>query len=227
MTPNVAIILARQNSKGIALKNLQKVGGVTLLERAIQSAINSRIFSHIVVSTDGDEMIKVAKQYRDVLIVKRPDVLANDSATSIDGVLHALEVLLIDEGVCCLLQPTSPLRQAWHIKQAYQLFVEQACVGSVIAAKKANQHPYKTLVLSDDKYQAVHLLSDLEAPRQSLPQAFCPNGAIYFNQIATLKQNRRFFNEPITLYPMSDKHSLDIDTPEDLVLANHYLMQDA
>lgn len=224
MMNNVAIILARQNSKGIPLKNLQLVGGVSLLARTIKSAIDSGIFSCIIVSTDGDEIIKEAKKFPAVTIVKRPDNLANDTASSIDGMIHALQELKLNSGICCLLQPTSPLRHAKHIKQAYQLFAHQNHQGSVISACQANHHPYKTLILNENNdYQPVHMLSDLEAPRQTLPQAFTPNGAIYFNQIETLIKNQRFFNMPITLYQMNHIDSIDIDSTEDLLLANQFL----
>lgn len=221
----VAVILARQNSKGIALKNLQKVGGISLVGRAIMSAVDSGIFGRIVVSTDGELIIQETKQYAGIDIIKRPDDLANDTASSIDGVIHALEALGIDEGICCLLQPTSPLRTATHIQEAYQLFAHKQYQGSVVSACHAQTHPYKMLIIKDDGYQPVHHLSDLEMPRQQLPVAYVPNGAIYFNDIATLKQNRRFFNEPLALYPMSDRHSLDIDSLDDLLLANQYALQ--
>lgn len=219
----IAIILARQNSKGIPLKNLQLVGGISLLARAIISAIDSQIFSHIVVSTDGDKIIQEAQNYPNVITIKRSQELASDTASSIDGVIHALHELGINKGICCLLQPTSPLRTAKHIQEAYQLFAHQQYQGSLITASQTPNHPYKMLVAQDGDYKPVHLLSDLEAPRQQLPKAFCPNGAIYFNQIQTLIANKRFFNAPIALYEMNDKDSIDIDTMHDLLLANQYL----
>lgn len=220
---NIAIILARQNSKGIPLKNLQPVGGISLLGRAILSAQNSGIFDKIVVSTDGDLIADEAKKYDDVIIIKRPDELANDTATSISGVIHALNELGVDSGVCCLLQPTSPLRTAQHIQDAYELFKNLGLQGSVISACLTEHHPYKSLILENGQYEAVRLLADLESPRQQLPKAYRPNGAIYFNDIEQLKANQRFFNEPIALYEMNEQDSIDIDSQIDLVRANQYL----
>lgn len=220
---NIAIILARQNSKGIPLKNLQPVGGISLLGRAILSAQNSGIFDKIVVSTDGDLIADEAKKYDDVIIIKRPDDLANDTATSISGVIHALNELGVDSGVCCLLQPTSPLRTAQHIQDAYELFKNLGLQGSVISACLTEHHPYKSLILENGQYEAVRLLADLESPRQQLPKAYRPNGAIYFNDIEQLKENQRFFNEPIALYEMNEQDSIDIDNQADLVRANQYL----
>lgn len=224
---HIAIILARQNSKGIPLKNLQTVGGVSLLGRAIESAKQSGVFTHVVVSTDGDLIAQEAEKYTDVIIIKRPDELANDTATSISGVLHALDNLTkihkIQIDIVCLLQPTSPMRTAKHIQDSFALFEQQAFSGSVISASALSQHPYKCLVQVGDEYQPVHLLSDLESPRQQLPKAFAPNGAIYFNHINNLQKNQRFFNQPICLYEMNERDSLDIDTPDDLVYANQLI----
>lgn len=220
----IAMILARQNSKGIPLKNLQKVGGTSLLARTIESALDSQIFGKVVVSTDGDAIIQEAKKYPQVEIMVRPKYLANDTATSISGVLHALEMLRITQGTLCLLQPTSPLRTAEHIKQAYQLFQQQSWQGSVISACVCEHHPYKCLLVNQNNtYQPVHLLADLESPRQQLPKAFRPNGAIYFNDIETLQQQQSFFHTPITLYEMNEQDSIDIDRPEDLIYANQMM----
>lgn len=223
----IAIILARQNSKGIPLKNLQPVGGISLLGRAIQSAIESGVFTHIVVSTDGELIVQEAQKYPDVLIIKRPDELANDTASSISGVIHALDTLKqvynVSGGVVCLLQPTSPLRTGKHIQESWALFEQQQFSGCVISACGLEQHPYKCLVKTEQDYEPVHLLTDLEAPRQQLPKAYAPNGAIYWNDVDTLKHHQRFFNKLICLYEMNEQDSLDIDRPNDLIKANEIL----
>lgn len=219
----IAIILARQNSKGVPLKNLTQVGGITLLGRAILSAQESGVFDKIIVSTDGDLIIKEAEKYHNVTIVRRPAILANDTATSISGVLHVLDELVISTGIVCLLQPTSPLRTAKHIQESFALFQQQQYQGSVISACLTEHHPYKCVILNNDGYEPVHSLEDLESPRQKLPKAFRPNGAIYFSSVEMLQTKQRFFNTPISLYEMSEVESIDIDTVRDLEFANQIL----
>lgn len=224
MQNTVAIILARQNSKGIPLKNLALVGGQSLLTRAILAAEKSSIFTRIVVSTDGDLIAAEAEKYASVTLVRRPEYLANDVATSISGVLHALDALGIDEGSVCLLQPTSPLRSEKHIIEAYNLFLKQEKQGSVVSVCEAEHHPYKFLLKDEEgSYQPVRNLADLESPRQKLPMAYRPNGAIYFNEIKILREKQAFFYEPIALYSMGANESVDIDTPKDLIYANQIL----
>lgn len=58
-------------------------------------------------------------------------------------------------------------------------------------------------------------IEDLESPRQALPIAYRPNGAIYINDTTKLLQYRRFFLDPIQLYVMNKNDSLDIDNTAD------------
>lgn len=219
---NTAIILARQNSKGIIGKNLRTVGGYSLVARAILAAQEATLFDHIIVSTDGRAIAEEARQYG-AHIVMRPEALSGDRADSLSALLHALDAQHIHEGSVVLLQPTSPLRTAGHIRQAMQLFDAQGRTGAVVAACPAEHHPYKTLIQNETgMYQAVHHMADLSAARQSLPAAFRPNGAVYINDIAQLQMTRSFFAEPLQLYLMNEKDSVDIDVESDLMLAEQY-----
>lgn len=222
---NVAIILARQNSKGIIGKNLRTVGGKSLVARAILAAQQAQCFDHIIVSTDGTAIANEARQYG-ATVVMRPDELATDRADSLSALLHALDAQGISTGSVVLLQPTSPLRTAEHIVQAMRLFGEQGRLGSVVAACPAEHHPYKSLIVDENGvYQPVRQLADLSAARQSLPAAFRPNGAVYINDIAQLRVKQTFFVAPVQLYLMSEEDSVDIDVESDLVLAEQHWQQ--
>lgn len=219
---NTAIILARQNSKGIIGKNLRAVGGYSLVARAILAAQAARLFDRIIVSTDGTAIADEARRYG-AEVVMRPEALATDRADSLSALLHALAVQHIDTGSVVLLQPTSPLRTAEHICAAMALFDAQGRIGAVIAACPAEHHPYKVLIQNENGgYEPVRQLVDLSAARQSLPAAFRPNGAVYINDIAQLKAAQTFFAEPVQLYLMDEKDSVDIDVESDLVLAEQY-----
>lgn len=223
MSINIAIILARQGSKGLPLKNLRLLAGQSLLAHTIQAAWQSECFDRVVVSTDGHQIAQEAKSYQ-AEVVMRPASLASDTASSISGVLHALHSLNLAEGSVTLLQPTSPLRTAKHIQEAIALFQQQQQQGSVIAACETEHHPLKTLLLNQQgKAEAIRHLSDLEQPRQQLPMALRPNGAIYISAIPQLLSQQRFFIEPIGLYMMNQTDSIDIDTEADLLTAEHIL----
>ena len=221
---NIALILARQNSKGIPLKNLRKIKNKSLLAYAIEAAKKSLCFDRVIVSTDGsmihDEAIKYGAE-----VILRPNALATDTASSISGIVHALETINLTDGTVTLLQPTSPLRTEIHIQKAFKLYNRQR-VGSVISVALCEHHPYKTLLQHDENNQTYipcHNLESLEMPRQQLPKAYRPNGAIYINDIAQLLKQKKFFIEPIQLYIMNSTDSTDIDSESDLQQAEQLL----
>lgn len=223
--PMIAIILARQNSKGVPLKNLRQVGGVSLLARTIIEAQKSACFSRIIVSTDGEKIRAEAQKYGAEVVI-RPDELATDTASSISGVVHCLQTLNIQSGYCALLQVTSPLRTAQHIQAAAcKLFSSSSCK-SLVSVCKAEHHPYKMILRIDEQYAPVHQYGDLEKPRQVLPQAFRLNGAIYINQVKDLLSQNKFFIEPFELFEMSSEDSIDIDCEDDLKQVERILNKD-
>ncbi|WP_195836259.1 acylneuraminate cytidylyltransferase family protein [Campylobacter portucalensis] len=218
MSKVIAVILARSGSKGIKDKNLARVGEFSLLARAIIGAKNSEIFDEIIVSTDGENLKNEALKFG-AKVINRPLNLAGDSVTSIDALIHALNELNLNDGICILLQPTSPLRSEFHIKEAFNEFKKNK-LGSLISVKKASHHPLKSLIFDDNEFKAIRNLKDLESPRQNLPPAFVPNGAIYINLVSDLLKHKRFFVEPINIYEMDENSSIDIDNLEDLKRAN-------
>jgi len=121
-TKTLAIIPARGKSKRLKGKNLLRLGCDTLLEHSIKYALANRdIIDKIIVSTDDEKIMEKALLY-DVEVVKRPEALASDTATTIDAVLHVLETIdeLFDNII--LLQPTNPLRPADLLKNSFKIF---------------------------------------------------------------------------------------------------------
>ncbi|CAH0145984.1 N-acylneuraminate cytidylyltransferase [Microbacterium foliorum] len=106
----VAIIPARGGSKGVPRKNLRRVGGMPLVERAVRSALAVEDIDLVVVSTDDDEIAAVSRA-AGARVVRRPAALSGDTASSESAILHALEQLESAGeriGVVAFLQATSP-----------------------------------------------------------------------------------------------------------------------
>ena len=112
----LAIIPARGGSKGLPGKNMKEICGRPLVAWSIEQAKDFKHIHRIVVSTDDDQIAKIANEYGAEVPFMRPVELANDTASTIDVIFDALNWLKRYENYqpeyILLLQPTSPLRTA-------------------------------------------------------------------------------------------------------------------
>src|SRR5262249_46947636 len=111
----LAIITARGGSKGLPGKNIIDLGGKPLLAWSIEAAHRARHVDRLILSSEDDDIIAVAKKFGCEVPFRRPREFATDAAM-IDPVLtHALDHLDEAFDYLVLLQPTSPLRTAADI----------------------------------------------------------------------------------------------------------------
>lgn len=196
-------------------KNLQPVGGRTLLEWTIRAAQDSRVSDRVVVSTDDPEVAAAARASGAEVPFIRPMALATDEASTVDVVLHALDALSPAD-IVVVLQPTSPLRTAADIDSACRRMVD-ATASSCVSVCEAEQTPYWMYLLEDGERLKPLLVPPAGAARrQDLPTAYALNGAVYVSETAALRVTRAFVRDGTVAYVMPSERSLDIDTPDDL-----------
>ena len=121
MTKTIAIIPARGNSKRLPAKNIMLLGGLPLIAHSILFAqANSDIIDEVYVSTDCDEIKKVAIKYG-AKVINRPTHLAGDQEPTVSALKHVLQNIEVVDNVV-LLQPTNPLRPEKLLNDAFALF---------------------------------------------------------------------------------------------------------
>ena len=219
----LAIIPARGGSKGVARKNIKPLSGQPLIYWTINAAKNSRYIDRLILSSEDDEIIKVAEELGCEVPFKRPTELARDDTPGIEPVLHALHTLQTSYDYIIMLQPTSPLRTSDDIDSAIELCnIKHApfCV----SVSEPKTHPYWTFKL-DNNDHLVRLFPDVPVRRQELPDLVTLNGAIYIAKSSELLSSKSFLTDETVAYVMPEERSLDIDTALDFKMCEIILAQ--
>ncbi|MCW4467114.1 acylneuraminate cytidylyltransferase [Glutamicibacter sp. MNS18] len=216
--PNVlAIIPARGGSKGVGLKNLRKVGGISLLARAIKSAKSATTVSEVVVSTDH-EQIRAEALAHGATVVDRPAEIAGDTASSEAVLLHVLAGRESTPDVTLFIQCTSPFINPQDLDAAVTRVASGAA--DVTFAAVAD-HGFLWATDEQDAALAIGHDAAHRPRRQDRAPQFRETGAFYAMRTAGLLQNRHRFFGTVQIHQVPTEHGIDIDTEADLALANH------
>lgn len=217
----LAIIPARAGSKGIKDKNIIDLNGKPLIAHSIEAGLKSKYISKVVVSTDGEKIAKIAKDYGAEVPFLRPKHLATDTAKTIDCVIHCIEELKKngeEYDYVVLLQPTQPLRQPWHIDEAFELIIKRN-EDSLVSISKVKDHPVLMRTIDKNGY-AINLLEGSSTKRrQEFPNFYKVNGAIYINKINENFNYDTSFNDNKLVYIMEEQYGIDIDDMLDMEIA--------
>jgi N-acylneuraminate cytidylyltransferase len=178
--PNcVALIPARKNSKRIPNKNIALLKGKPLIYWTIKSALESKVFDRVIVSTDSLEYCKLAVEFGASAYL-RPEKFATDVSPDCEWVEYTLNELKKSNEVYesfSILRPTSPFRTAETIKRAYEYFINSDC-DSLRAVEKCSQHPYKMWTLYGEYIKPLIASGLHSQPYQTLPEVWVQNASL-------------------------------------------------
>jgi N-acylneuraminate cytidylyltransferase len=219
----IAIIPARGGSKGIPNKNLQTVGGITLLARTVSACLKSDSITAVYVSTDSDEIAAVALK-SGAQVIRRPADISGDTASSESALLHALNEI----------EKTSSLPSNVLFAQCTSPFISHTDIDGILQLLKDHDsaltvtHNHAFIWRRDNSGNAIGINHDsaIRLPRQQLDPEFKETGALYAMNIDQFrKSGHRFFGR-IGMYEVPVDRSMEIDDPEDLRLANTLEIQE-
>ena len=218
---NLAIIPARSGSKGVKDKNIRDLAGKPLMAHTINAAIKSGQFDEVMVSTDSERYAEIAREYGAKVPFLRSELTATDTASSwdmVEEVLLKYEELGKSFDTFCLLQPTSPLRNAEDIRAAYALYKEKASF-AVVSVCEAEHSPLWCGHLPENQEFTDFIDAENMRQRQAGGKFYRLNGAIYIVDIKKFRKDRFLYQRGSFAYIMSQDRSVDIDLEIDFKLA--------
>jgi YrbI family 3-deoxy-D-manno-octulosonate 8-phosphate phosphatase len=211
----VAIIPARGGSKGVPGKNLRRVGGVPLIVRAVIAARSCLAIDRVVVSTD-DAGIASAARSAGAEVVDRPAVIAGDTASSESALLHTMQELDEQPDIVVFIQATSPFIRPTDLDEAIAR-VEAGEEDVVFSAVETFEFLWK---VGDDGATGVNHDHRYRPRRQEREPHFRETGAFYVMRADGFRDAAfRFFGR-VGVAVVDERTSLEIDTVEELELAN-------
>lgn len=222
----IAIIPARGGSKRLPGKNIKLLGGKPLIAWTIEAAIKSNIFDHIFVSTDSEEIASVSRDYGAKVPFLRPAELASDTATTNDVVTHLVEWFEKEYNkevtTVAILQPTSPLRNAQHIQEAFKVMEMKRAKAVVSVCELEHPIQFCNQLGVDGSMDGFIELGDMKRT-QDLEPYYRLNGAIYFLSREYANRLSELYSEGTYSYIMGLKSSIDIDVDLDFKLAEFFI----
>jgi len=218
----LAIIPARGGSKGVPRTNIRDVAGKPLIAWTIEEAKKSQYIDCLILSSEDEEIISVAKAWGCEVPFIRPVELAQDNTPGIDPVLHAISEAPGYDFVV-LLQPTSPLRTVYDIDGCIELCAKSGNSASVTVVESGKSPFWMYIMDEQGRLQPLIGSDGACARRQDLPKVFALNGAVYTARTDWLVREKTFVTDETVAYLMSIERSLDIDTEIDVEVAQFFL----
>lgn len=217
------IICAKGNSKGIPNKNFKTFGKTTLIEIAIQKALSSRYINKIIVSTEHDKVIYLAKKAGATLVYKRDKKLSEDRIRQVDVVIELVNSLKNKfkfSEYCILLQTTTPFINVKDLNKSINIHLKNN-KGQVLTTSSLNINPSDLYIQKNESLKKVYKSQIISNQRQLHPKLFVANGAVRIFKLEYLLEKGEFFNidQKILNSIIPEDRSLNLDEMTDWNLA--------
>ncbi|MEA3370361.1 MAG: pseudaminic acid cytidylyltransferase [Campylobacterota bacterium] len=216
MAKAVAIIPARGGSKRIPRKNIKEFFGKPLIAYSIQTALKSNLFDKVIVTTDDEEIAKIAKEYGAEVPFIRPSELSDDFTGTDDVIKHALNFLK-DKGqefdYACTIYATAPLLQSKYLIEGFNKLKDSDAINAFSATSMP--FPIQRTFKVDERGRCEMFTPEHYMTRsQDLEEAYQDAGQFYWSKLDRTSNEIMFGKDSIPI--ILPRHLVqDIDTLED------------
>ena len=219
---NIAIIPARGGSKRIPKKNIIDFLGKPMIAWTIEAAIESKIFSKVVVSTDCEEIANISREYgAEVPFLRRSfsDDISPVSPATCDALKQSEEYWNMNFDSVTQLMANCPLRTADDIANAMNIFQTKKRDYQISCFKFGWMNPWWSFKLNEGSDHEFMFPEAIFKRSQDLDDLYCATGSIWIAKSDKLKNSESFYGEGYNFEPINWVSAVDIDDYDDLSFA--------
>ncbi len=217
---NLLIIPARGGSKRIHQKNIKLFLNKPIISYSIKSAIESKLFDEIMVSTDDEKVVEIAKKHGASVPFMRSDKTANDFAVIADVIIEVLDnykKLGIEFDNFCVLFATAPFVTPVRLKEGFELLTKKG-FDSVFPVLKYSYPIQRALKIENDKLSMINPENYLKRSQDLMP-TYHDSGQFYWMTTKEFYKQKTLFSKNAGAIILSEMEVQDIDTLEDWEVA--------
>lgn len=228
MSSVIALVPARAGSQRVRLKNVRRLGPHPLIAYTLASALASKLFDRVLVSTDSPEIAEIARHYGADVPFLRPPEFATHTSPDIEWLRHAFESISERHDAFAILRPTSPFRSAATLERAARRFFSLEGVDSLRAVELVKQHPGKMWVIEGDVMRPLLDQSHLEVAwharqYQDLPKVYIQNSSLEMAWTRVVRETHSREGRVVAPFLTQGVEGFAIDYEEDWMLAERWL----
>lgn len=216
----LAIITARGGSKRIPRKNIKHFLGRPILAYSILAAVQSGIFDEVMVSTEDEEIARIAREYGAKVPFYRSEMTAGDFATTNDVLLEVIdeyEKLGKHFDMACCIYPTAPFVTSDKITDAMKQ-LQESDADTLIPVVQFSYPPQRAMVVKEGMLQFKYL-EFIDSRSQDLEPQYHDVGQFYCFKIEAYKENKKLMLGKILPYVVDEMEVQDIDNESDWKIA--------
>lgn len=226
MSKRIAVITARGGSKRIPKKNIKEFCGKPILAYSIEAALKSQMFDEVMVSTDSEEIAKIAIEYGANVPFMRSEATSNDFATTNDVLVEVFKEYekrgqIFDEAVC--IYPTAPFVTAKKLQDAIRIMEEEGA-DALTPVVRFSFPPQRGFVVREGSLEFQYPKCAMMRS-QDLEPIYHDCGQFYVMKVKNVLEGKKA-RKRVPLI-VSELEVQDIDTEEDWKMAEiKYQMMD-
>jgi pseudaminic acid cytidylyltransferase len=212
----IAVIPARGGSKRIPRKNIREFCGKPMIAWAITTALKSRLFDQVIVSTDDNEIADISKRWGAITPFVRPDELSDDLTPTVPVIAHAvrslLEVGYLVDYACCIY-PCTPFLQKGDLTSAFDLLQKNNADFVYPVAEYAHPIQRAMRMLSSGQMQFISPENELTRT-QDLEKSYHDSGQFYWGKASAWLEHKRMHTDGLGM-AIPNWRVVDIDSMDD------------